>query len=132
MPELRFVLVTPERQLLEVACDEVQLPGQEGYFGVLPGHTPFIALLKIGEASYRVGKKESFIAVGAGFAEISNDVVTALTDFGELPQEIDLTRAQREQAAAEEAMKTVGPETFEVMNAKLETAVARVQVATRR
>ena len=132
MPELRFVLVTPERRLLEVECDEVQLPGQEGYFGVLPGHTPFITLLKIGEASYRIGKKESFIAAGAGFAEVSNDVVTALTDFAELPQEIDLPAAQREQAAAEEAMKTVGPETFEVMSAKLETAVARVQVATRR
>lgn len=132
MADLRFVLVTPERQVLEIACDEVQLPGQEGYFGVLPGHTSLIALLKIGEASYRVRKKESFIAVGAGFAEISNDVVTALTDFAQLPQEIDLPAAQREQASAEEAMKTVGPETFEVINAKLETAVARVQVASRR
>ena len=132
MPDLRFVLVTPERQALEVACDEVQLPGQEGYFGVLPGHTPLIAMLKIGEASYRVGKKESFVAVGAGFAEISNNRVTALTDFAQLPDEIDLPKAQRDQAAAEEAMKTVGPETFEVMNARLETAVAQVQVASRR
>ena len=129
---LRLRLVTPERKVLDVECDEAELPGEQGYFGVLPGHTPLVALLKIGQASYRVGKKESFVAIGGGFAEVSGDVVTALCDFAELPSEIDLSAAQREQAEAEEEMKTVGPETFKIINARLETAMARVQVASRR
>ena len=129
---LRLRLVTPERKVLDVECDEAELPGEEGYFGVLPGHTPLVALLKIGQASYRVGRKESFVVIGGGFAEVSNDVVTVLCDFAELPQEIDLSAAQRQQAQAEEEMKTVGPESFAIINARLETAMARVQVASRR
>jgi F-type H+-transporting ATPase subunit epsilon len=129
---LRLRLVTPERKVLDVECDEVELPGELGYFGVLPGHTPLVALLKIGQASYRVGRKESFVVIGGGIAEVSNDVVTGLCDFADLPAEIDLPGAQREQAQAEEEMKTVGPETFQIINARLETAMARVQVASRR
>jgi F-type H+-transporting ATPase subunit epsilon len=133
MPDrLRFQLVTPERKVLDVECDEVQLPGTEGYFGVLPGHTPLIALLKIGEGSCRIGKKETYAAIGAGFAEVSGDVVTVLTDFADLPSEIDVDAAERAQAEAQEEMKTVGPESFDVIHAKLETAVTRVQVAARR
>ena len=132
MAGLRFLLVTPQRQLVDVECDEVQLTGEEGAFGVLPGHARLISLLRIGEASYRTGKAEHFAAAGAGFAEVLNDVVTALCDFADLPEEIDLPEAQRSLAAAEDAMKTVGPETFEAVSAQLQTAAARVRVASRR
>jgi F-type H+-transporting ATPase subunit epsilon len=129
---LKLRLVTPERKVLEVECDEVELPGELGYFGVLPGHTPLVALLKIGQASYRIGKKESFVVIGGGLAEVSNDTVTVLCDFADLPAEIDLPAAQREQQAAEEEMRTVGPDTFPVVSARLETAMARVEVAGKR
>jgi F-type H+-transporting ATPase subunit epsilon len=129
---LKLRLVTPERKVLDVECDEVELPGELGYFGVLPGHTPLVAMLKIGQASYRIGKKESFVVIGGGLAEVSNDIITVLCDFADLPAEIDLPAAQREQQAAEEEMRTVGPETFAFINARLETAVARVEVAGKR
>jgi F-type H+-transporting ATPase subunit epsilon len=129
---LHLQLVTPERKVLEVACDEVELPGEMGHFGVLPGHTALIALLKIGEASYRIGKNASFVAIGAGFAEVSNDSVTVLCDFAQLPAEIDLPAEQREQAQAQEEMKTVGVDTFDAVNERLEAATARVQVAGRK
>jgi ATP synthase, F1 epsilon subunit (delta in mitochondria) len=129
---LHLQLVTPERKVLEVACDEVELPGEMGHFGVLPGHTALIALLKIGEASYRIGKNASFVAIGAGFAEVSNDSVTVLCDFAQLPAEIDLPAEQREQAQAQEEMKTVGVDTFDAVNERLEAATARVQVVSRR
>jgi F-type H+-transporting ATPase subunit epsilon len=129
---LHLQLVTPERKVLEVACDEVELPGEMGHFGVLPGHTALIALLKIGEASYRIGKNASFVAIGAGFAEVSNDSVTVLCDFAQLPAEIDLPAAQREQAQAQAEMKTVGVDTFDAVNERLEAATARVQVVSRR
>ena len=129
---LKLRLVTPERKVLDVECDEVELPGELGYFGVLPGHTPLVAMLKIGQASYRIGKKESFVVIGGGLAEVSNDTITVLCDFADLPAEIDLPQAQREQQAAEDEMRTVGPDTFAVVSARLDTAVARVQVAGKR
>jgi len=129
---LRLRLVTPERKVLDVECDEVELPGELGYFGVLPGYTPIVAMLKIGQASYRAGKSESFVVIGGGLAEVSNDVVTVLCDFADLPAEIDLSKAQREQQVAEEEMKSVGPDTFDAVHARLDTAQARVQVAGKR
>ena len=129
---LDFQLITPERKALEIACDEVELPGELGHFGVLPGHTRLIALLKIGEASYRVGRDQKFVAVGGGFVEVAEDKVTVLCEFANLPEEIDLPAAQREQAQAEEEMKTVGPETFEAVSEKLDAATARIQVAGRK
>jgi F-type H+-transporting ATPase subunit epsilon len=132
MAELHLQLITPERKVLEVACDEVELPGELGHFGVLPGHTRLIALLKIGEAAYRTGRDQKFVAVGGGFVEVADDKVTVLCEFANLPAEIDVPAAQREQTQAEEEMKTVGPETFEAVSAKLETATARIKVASRR
>ncbi len=129
---LRLQLVTPERRVLDIECDEVQLPGAEGYFGVLPGHVPLVAQLKIGEACYRILRAEHALVVGEGFAEVSRDVVTVLTDFAQTPDEIDLAQAQRARAEAEEEIKGAGPETFGVINAKLETAITQIQVATRR
>src|SRR5690242_6449382 len=128
---LRLRLVTPERKVLDAACDEVELPGEEGYFGVLPGHTPLVALIRIGDASYRSGKGESHVVIGGGFCEVSKDVVTVLCDFAQLPDEIDLAAAQKEKAQAEEEMKTVGPDTFDAVQARLDAANARVQVASR-
>ena len=129
---LALQLVTPERKVLDVACDEVELPGEMGHFGVLPGHARLIALLEIGEARYRVGNKDSFVAIGGGFAEVADDRVTVLCNFAQLPQEIDLAAAQSEKTQAEEEMKTVGPDTFDEVHAKLETAETQIQVAGRK
>ncbi len=129
---LQLQLVTPERKVLDVACDEVELPGEMGHFGVLAGHARLIALLQIGEARYRVDKKESYVAIGGGFAEVADDKVTVLCDFAQLPEEIDVAAAQSDKTQAEEEMKTVGPETFDAVHAKLETADARIQVANRK
>jgi len=129
---LALQLVTPERKVLDVACDEVELPGELGHFGVLPGHARLIALLQIGEARYRVAQKESYVAIGGGFAEVADDRVTVLCDFAQLPDEIDVSAAQTEKTRAEEEMKTVGPETFDEVHAKLETAETQIQVAGRK
>jgi len=130
--ELQLQLITPERKVLDVACDEVELPGEMVHFGVLPGHARLIALLQIGEARYRAGKTESFVAIGGGFAEVAEDKVTVLCDFAQLPEEIDVAAARSEKTEAEEEMKTVGPETFDAVSAKLETAEALINVAGRK
>jgi F-type H+-transporting ATPase subunit epsilon len=114
-----------------VECDEVSLPGKLGYFGVLPGHVPMISTLKVGELMYRQGKVEHYLALSAGFCEVADDVVTVMAEFAELPQEIDVAAAEREQAEAEAVLGSVSDEELKKALAKLETAVARIQVASR-
>ncbi len=131
MPSLKLQVVTPERKIVDVECDEVELPGELGYLGILPGHTPIIALLKIGVISYKTGKSEARLASGAGFMEVSNDVVTALCDFAELPSEIDSSASARAKAQADEEMKSVGPETFDEVSSRAAKAEAELSVAER-
>ena len=128
---LRLVLVTYEKKVLEVECDEVTLPGQLGYFGVLPGHVPMIALLKVGELMYRIGKIEHFLALSWGFCEVADDVVTVMAEFAETPAEIDVAAAQREQAEAEALLPTAAYDELDAAMARLDAAVTRIQVAQR-
>jgi F-type H+-transporting ATPase subunit epsilon len=129
--KLRLVLVTYEKKVLEMDCDEVTLPGRKGYFGVLPGHVSMIASLKVGELMYRVGKVEHYLALSGGFCEVADDVVTVMAEFAQLPHEIDVAAAEREQAEAEAVLGSSSDEELKVALAKLETAVTRIQVASR-
>jgi F-type H+-transporting ATPase subunit epsilon len=127
--KLKLIVVTPEKKTLETEADEVQLPGELGYLGILPGHTPLITLLKTGILSYRNGGQAGAFALSAGFAEISNDVVTVLADLAEEPSQIDAAAAQADRARAEEELKSAGFETMEQIRARLELAQARLAVA---
>lgn len=128
---LRLVLVTYEKKVLEVECEEVTLPGQLGYFGVLPGHVPMIALLKVGELMYRVGKIEHFLALSWGFCEVADDVVTVMAEFAETPAEIDVAAAEREAAEAEALLPTAAHDELDAAMARLDAAVTRIAVAQR-
>ncbi|MFP3939054.1 MAG: ATP synthase F1 subunit epsilon [Thermoanaerobaculia bacterium] len=128
---LHLVVVAHDRRLLDAECDEVQVPGSEGMIGVLPGHTPLIATLRVGEVMYRQGKIERYVALSEGFVEVAGDVVTVLTESAELPQEIDVEAARREAAEAEREL--MGAEDLEWMQAqaRLEKAATRLNVAQR-
>ena len=128
---LQLVLVTYEKKVLEVECDEVTLPGKKGYFGVLPGHVSMIASLKVGELMYRIGKVEHFLAVSEGFCEVADDLVTVMAEFAQLPHEIDVAAAERDQAEAEAVLGSVSDEALAQTLARIETAAARIQVASR-
>ena len=128
---LLLLVVTPERKVVETEADEVELPGSEGYLGILPGHTPLITLLKAGVLSFRrAGRSEAF-AVSSGFAEIAGDRVSVLADSAEVGGEIDAAAAERERARAEEEMKTAGVDTLEAIRARFELAEARLLAARR-
>jgi F-type H+-transporting ATPase subunit epsilon len=128
---LKLVLVTYEKKVLEVECDEVTLPGKKGYFGVLPGHVAMIASLKVGELMYRIGKVEHYLAVSEGFCEVADDLVTVMAEFAQLPHEIDVAAAERDQAEAEAVLGSVSDEALAQTLARIETAAARIQVASR-
>lgn len=129
--KLHLILVDHDRQLLDVECDEVQVPGSEGVLGILPGHTPLIATLKVGEVMYRQGKIEHFLALSEGFVEVADDVVTVLTESAELPEEIDVEAARREAREAEEELMAATDADWVKAQARLEKAAARINVAER-
>jgi F-type H+-transporting ATPase subunit epsilon len=98
---LTLELATPMRLLLSESVDEVVAPGSEGYFGVLPGHAPFLTTLGIGLVTYKIGREEHHVVVSGGFAEVRNDKVIILADTAERPDEIDVERAERARQRAE-------------------------------
>lgn len=97
-------IVTPDRLLVHEQVDEVQIPGAEGYFGVLPGHAPLLAGLSVGELWYRKGQEKTYLSVAFGFAEVLPDRVTVLATLAERPEEIDVPRAEAARKRAEERL----------------------------
>ena len=128
---LQLLVVTPERRVLEAEADEVELPGAQGYLGILPGHAPLITLLGTGVLTCRKGGSSTVFAVSSGLAEVSHDRVSVLADSAEGAGEIDAAAAERDRSKAEEEMKSAGADTLDAVRARFELAQARLQVARR-
>ena len=129
--KLKLMVVTPERQVVAAAADEVQLPGELGYLGILPGHAMLVTLLKTGILTYKDGATTHSLALASGFAEVADDKVSVLADLAEEPSEIDAAKAKRDRGEAEEQLKTAGADTMEAIRTRLELAQARLEVAKR-
>ena len=127
---LLLQIVTPERSVVLDEVDEILLPGTMGYLGVLPGHTPLLTSLKIGEIKYRKGGKTRYLCVSWGFAEILPDKVTVLADLAEAPEEIDIEAARETKDRAMRALRNTDGD-FNVQVAALEQALVRLQVASK-
>jgi F-type H+-transporting ATPase subunit epsilon len=120
---LTLEITTPTRLVVSDLVDEVVAPGIEGYFGVLPGHAPFLTTLGVGIVTYRIGRDEHQLAVAGGFAEVRNDKVIILADSAERPDEIDRARAERAKERAERRLSGRAQE--EVDYARCQAALAR-------
>ena len=130
---LTLEVATPMRLAVSEPVDEVVAPGVEGYFGVLPGHAPFLTTLGIGELTYRVGREEHHLALVGGFAEVRNDKVIVLADAAERPEEIDRARAERARERAERRLtgRAADDVDFARAQAALMRALMRLHVAGR-
>ncbi len=114
-------------------AESVQIPGLNGYLGVLPGHAPLITELGAGEITYRANGQSHSFCVAWGFAEVLQDRVTVLAETVERCDEIDVARAQRALARAEEALKSAETaEDFAHATAKMRVAQARIEVAQKK
>src|SRR4026207_942543 len=98
---LTLEIVAPDRSVGAEKVDEVEIPGAMGYFGVLPGHTPLLAELAVGELWYRKGQEQNYLAIAYGFARVLPDRVTVLAQIAERAEEIDPTRAEEAKKRAE-------------------------------
>jgi len=128
---IRLELVTPERMLVSEEVDEVIAPGYEGEFGVLPDHTPYLAILDIGILRSRTGAETRKIAVGGGFVEVGPDRVVVMADVAEKAEEIDVDRARKAHARAEASLKdlSMDDETYVKAYAALRRAIIRMSAA---
>ena len=129
---LKLEIVTPDRILVTEQVDEVQVPGAEGYFGVLPGHAPLLASLHVGELWYRIDQEKRYLAVAFGFVEVLPDKVTILARIAEREGDIDMARAE---AAMKRAEQRIGEPRndidFERARIAMMKSLIRLQVASR-
>jgi F-type H+-transporting ATPase subunit epsilon len=104
-----FRLVTPQRLLLESQVVSLQVPGSEGYLGVLAHHAALITSLRPGRLDVRdtSGARQSY-AVSGGFFEVSDNRATVLADTAELIATIDRPRAEAAKRRAEERLRDAG------------------------
>jgi F-type H+-transporting ATPase subunit epsilon len=128
--KINLSIITRERKIIDVQVDEVVLPGVDGEIGILPGHTPLLAMLKIGAMRYRVGSTFERLVLSWGFAEVLPDRVIVLAERGSLPSEIDPAAAEEERRRAERELADLSshdPE-FALVEARLEESIAMLDV----
>jgi F-type H+-transporting ATPase subunit epsilon len=134
LPEsIELQIVTPERHVLQETVKSVEIPGKEGYLGILPGHAPLITELGIGILAYRKGDENHFVTVIHGYAEVLPDRVIVLAEISERAEEIDVerSRAAHDRAQAELAKAGVGGDQWQREKLALDRALVRMQAAAR-
>jgi len=126
---IQLEIVTPERQVVNDAAEEVTIPGKSGYLGVLPGHAPLITELAVGQISYKTSGQIKRLAVAWGFAEVLSQKVTILAETAEKSEEIDVARAEAAKQRAEAELRKAGAEGNPEAQAALDRAEARLEAA---
>lgn len=123
-------IVTPEKRVVEAPAEEAQIPGKNGYLGIMPGHAPLITELAVGKVTFVANGAQQVLAVASGFAEVLPDRVTLLAETAEAPQEIDVERAHRAKERAQKRLAS-GDTQVDVARAldALHRAETRLEVA---
>ena len=126
-------VVTPARQVVYEAVSEAQIPVLGGYVGVLPGHTPLLAEMGIGELSYHVGSRAVSCTAMGGFVEVLADRVIVLADSAERAEEINVSRAEAALGRAQKRLATTNDPNVDWKRAEesLKRAQVRLQVAAK-
>jgi F-type H+-transporting ATPase subunit epsilon len=134
MATLKLEIVTPEAKIYSDDVDIVYIPGVEGELGILPHHIPLMTMIKPGELRVTAHGKESYLAVGEGFVEVTLDSVTVLTDMAVEEQAIDESAAEAAVKRAQEALKGehMGDEEVASVQAALQKSLAQLHVKRRR
>ncbi len=133
LPEsIELQVVTPERHVLEETVLAIEIPGKEGYLGVLPGHAPLITELGVGILAYRTGSATRYLTIIEGYAEVLPDRVIVLAEISEKAEEIDVDRSRAAQDRAQRALAQHGPGTAEWQAERqaIERAMVRIAAAS--
>ena len=130
---LTIEVVAPDKPPLESEATAVVIPGRAGDFGVLPGHTELLSLLRVGEMMIDSPGATIHYAVNGGYAEVRDDKVLVLTQAIERADQIDVERAERAKGRAETRLADPSQEGINVWRAELalQRAFIRLQVASK-
>lgn len=128
--KFRLTVVTRERKIVETDAVEAVLPASDGEIGVLPGHTPLLALLKVGVMRYRSDGAPQSLVLSWGFAEILPERVIVMAETARLPHEIDPAAAEAERIKLERELADLSSHDpqFAVVEARLEESVAMISL----
>jgi F-type H+-transporting ATPase subunit epsilon len=130
---LELEIATPERQLVHEQVTDVQLPGKDGYLGILPGHAALLGQLGAGALSYTAGGQQRYLAVDGGFVEVLDDHVRVLADSAEKAEDINLDRAKADlQKAQEQLANTAADVDPAIALAAVNKAQARIHAGEHR
>jgi len=130
--KLTLHIVSPDQSISQ-EVDEVSLPGSEGDFGVLPGHTPFFTSLRTGAMWYRQGSEKHFLAVSVGFVEVLPGAVSVLAQVAERAEDLDQARAEAGMTRAEEVFQALPHEIdFERARLAMLRTLQQLQAESRR
>jgi F-type H+-transporting ATPase subunit epsilon len=128
---IELQVVTPERHVLSEDIDSVEMPGKDGYLGILPRHAPLLTEMGIGILTYRKGSESRSLTIMGGYAEVLSNRVIVLAEAAERVEEIDVTRTQ----AALDRAKTNVPGAnateadWDAANAAIKRASVRLEAA---
>jgi F-type H+-transporting ATPase subunit epsilon len=134
LPEaIELQIVTPQRHVLQETVQAIEIPGKEGYLGILPGHAPLITELGIGILAYRKSGETHYLSVIQGYAEVLPDRVIVLAEIAERAEEINVERAQaaKERAQAELSKTSAGSPDWQEQRLAIERAVVRAEAAAK-
>ena len=131
--KLRLVVVTPEGKTFDSDVEQVVMPGVEGQLGILPGHVPLLTAIQPGEVDLKAGSRGDELAVGGGFAEVTGDRVTILTDMAVKPEDIDEHEVEKALQSAQQALleKKAGPEA-EALMAMIQRSTVQLNLKRKR
>ena len=134
MATLRLEITTPDSKVYSDDVDMVVVPGVEGELGILPKHIPLLTAIKPGELKVTKNGQNTYLAVGEGFVEVTQESVSVLTDMALEEKAIDEAAAQEAVRRAEEAMKhpNIGHEEVASVQATLQKSLAQLHVKRRR
>jgi F-type H+-transporting ATPase subunit epsilon len=125
-----LTVVTRERKIVETNAVEAVLPAYDGEIGVLPGHAPLLALLKVGVMRYRTDGESQSLVLSWGFAEILQERVIVMAETARLPEEIDAASAEAERIKLERELADLSSHDpqFTIVEGRLEESVAMINV----
>ena len=131
--KIKIEIVTPDALVVSAEVDEITASGTEGEFGVLPGHCHMLSSLKVGAVNYKDGSTLKHLALGGGYAEVGPEKVTILAETAEFAEDIDVERANKALAAAEELLKTLSMEDdgYDECILSIEKAQTRIETAAK-
>jgi F-type H+-transporting ATPase subunit epsilon len=131
--EIELQVVTPQRHVLQETVQSVELPGADGYLGVLPGHAPLLTELGVGILAYVKDGQTRYLTIAHGYSEVLPDRVIVLAEISEKAEEVDVQRSQAAKDRAQSALaKTpAGDAEWQAIAFDLERALVRLQAASR-